>query len=401
MGHRIAVMMQIALSLSLLIGAGLLLGTLGSLRDVDAGFDGRAVLQFEIESPDFGRLSDFAEVGLDRIGSLPGVRSTSYYYGTQGLLQEEIIVPPLELSLRPGGPTISARQVWVGPRFFETLGIPLVSGTTLDDGMSVGQDVLTDGVLYANRGGLVLSEGLAARLFQGEDPIGRHVFTELELFDPGVPLPERPDLVDVVGVVGDVRHLSLRDQPDSTAYLFVPAPRRFVVRAEGDATALIPAVRRAVEEFDPELRISNAATLAQIREASIAPERFVAEVAALFALASLILAAIGTYGVFSYSAALRRAELGIRMALGARRGTLIAMFMRDTARTVGPGIVLGLLAAVATTRLLDSMLFGVAPTDPLSIIAATAVLAAAAAFAAYLPARRASRLDPMVILRDE
>jgi ABC-type antimicrobial peptide transport system permease subunit len=115
----------------------------------------------------------------------------------------------------------------------------------------------------------------------------------------------------------------------------------------------------------------------------------------------LILAAIGTYAVFSYSAALRRAELGIRMALGARRGTVIAMFMRDSVRTAGPGVVLGLLAALATTRLLEGMLFGVAPMDPLSIIVATVVLAATAAFAAYLPARRASRLDPMVILRDE
>jgi ABC-type antimicrobial peptide transport system permease subunit len=164
---------------------------------------------------------------------------------------------------------------------------------------------------------------------------------------------------------------------------------------------LIPAVRRVIEEFDPQVRMTNAVTLAQIRDASIAPERLVARIAALFALSSLILAAIGTYGVFSYSAALRRAELGIRMALGAGRSAVIALFMRDAVGTIGSGVVLGLMAALATARLVGSMLFGVTPMDPLSVVAATLILAVTAAFAAYLPARRASRLDPMVVLRED
>lgn len=400
MGHRIAVVAQVALSLCLLIGMGLFLRTLRNLSSVDVGFDEHEVLQFEIEaSPQ--RLIDFAEVGLARVGSLPGAQSTSYYYGTQGLLQEGIVLPPLELSLGPGGPTVSAREVWVGPRFFETLGIPFVSGRTPREDMGGGPDVLSEGVLYANGGELVLSAGLATRLFDGANPIGRRVFRELDTRDPRRPEVPVFERFDVAGVVGDVRHLSLRGQPESTVYSFIATPQRFLVRAEGDAAALVPAVRRAVDEFDPELRITNAVTLAQIREASVAPERFVAQVAALFALSSLMLAAMGTYGVFSYATALRRAELGIRMALGARRGTVIAMFMRDTVRTLGPGVVLGLLAALGTTRLLNSMLFGVTPMDPLSVIAATVVLAAAAVFAAYVPVRRASGLDPMLILRDE
>jgi len=382
-GHRITVVAQMALSLALLIGVGLFLRTLGNLHSVDAGFEAHDVLQFEIEAP-LRRVTDFANTGLDRLGSLPGVRSTSYYAGSQELLQEGIIVPPSELSLSPGGPAVSARSVLVGRRFFETLSIPLISGRTLQE--PVGE--------------LVLSAGLAARLFEGADPIGRRVFLKVDVFDPENPEPIFSEF-RVVGVVGDVRHVSLRDQPGSTVYRLIPSPQRFLVRAEGNASALIPAVRRAVEEFDPDFRITNALTLAQIRDASIAPERFVAEVAALFALMSLILAATGTYGIFSYTATLRRVEFGVRMALGARRGTVIAMFMRDTLRLLGPGVVLGLLAALATTRLLDSMLFGVAPTDPLSIVTATTVLAATAAFAAYLPARRASRLDPMVILHDE
>jgi predicted permease len=399
-GHRIAVVVQIALSLFLLIGAGLFLRTLENLSNVDAGFDGHEVLQFEIEGPP-RRLRDFAETALARLGSFPGVRSTTYYYGTQGLLQDDIILPPLDLSLNPGGPTVPAREVWVGPRYFETLGIPVVSGRTLREEMGNRADVLSDGVHYINRGELVLSASLAARLFEGENPIGRRVFAEFDFRNP-----ERPEVpvferMDVVGVVGDVRHLNLRNEPGLIAYSFITSPQRFLVRAEGDASALVPTVRRVVDEFDPALRITNALTLAQIRDASIAPERFVAQVAALFALASLILAAIGTYGVFSYTATLRRVELGVRMALGARRGTVIALFMYDTVRVLGPGIVLGFLAALATTRLLNSMLFGVTPMDPLSIVAATSVLTATAAFAAYLPARSASRLDPMVILHDE
>ena len=402
MGHRIAVVAQIALSLFLLIGAGLFLRTLQNLRSVDTGFDEHELLQFEIEQTlGSRRLREFAETGLARLGSLPGVRSTTYYW--QGLLQEGGSLPLLQLSVSPGGPTISAQRVAVGPRFFETLRIPLVSGRTLREELVTSDTVLSEDAYYLNRGEIVLSTGLAARLFEGEDPIGRRVLIELNVRDderPEVPVFER---FDVVGVAGDVRHVSLRDQSDLTFYTFItvnPAVS-FLVRAEGHAAALVPAVRQVVDEFDPESRITNAVTLALIREASIAPERFVAQIAALFALSSLILAAIGTYGVFAYSAALRRAELGIRMALGARRGTVIAMFMRDSVRTIGPGVVLGLLAALATTRLLESMLFGVTPMDPLSIITATVVLAATAAFAAYLPARRASRLDPMVILHDE
>jgi predicted permease len=222
MGHRIAVVLQIALSLYLLTGMGLLLRTLGNLGSVDVGFDEHEVLQFEIESPQSSRLRDFAETGLARIGSLPGAQSTSYYYGTQGLLQEDIVLPPLELSLGPGGPTISAREVWVGPRFFETLGIPLVSGRThREEFVDSGPDTLSEGVRYLNRGELVLSAGLAARLFEAEDPIGRRVLAEFGFRAP----PERPEgpvfvRYDVVGVVGDVRHLSLRNRPDSTVYMF-------------------------------------------------------------------------------------------------------------------------------------------------------------------------------------
>jgi predicted permease len=400
-GHRLAVVMQIAFSLALLIGAGLFLRTLGNLRGIDPGFGAHEVLQFEVESSGALRLSDFADVVLDRIGGLPGVQSTSYVVGTQELLQEDILVPPLQLSLGPGGSTISARQLWVGPRFFETVGIPLLRGETLREGMSGGPDVRVDGVSYAYREGLVLSADLAERLFEGEDPIGRSLFTQLAFFDPGVEMPEWYELVGVVGVVGDVRHLSLRDEPDLTAYRFIGSPQRFLVRADGDAAALIPTVHRVIEEFDPEVRVTNAMTLAQIRDASIAPERFVARIATLFALASLILAAIGTYGVFSCSAALRRAELGIRMALGAGRSAVIALFMREAVGTIGSGVVLGLMAVLATARLVGGMLFGVTPMDPLSVLAATLVLAVTAAFAVYLPARRASRLDPMAILREE
>lgn len=398
-GHRVAIVVQIALSLSLLIGAGLFLRTLGNLRDVDAGFDDeQTVLQFEIEAPSSRRLMEFGDTGLARLGSLPGVRSTTHYYAMPGQLQEG---ESALLSSSPGGSAISARPASVGPRFFETLGIALVSGRTLSGELTGGAAVLDEDVYYIDRGDMVLSENLAARLFEGDDPIGHRVFRDFMFRNPENPEFPVFETWTVVGVVRDIRYLDLRDPSDLTSYTFAPVPQHFVIQTESDAAAFAPVIRRVVEEFDPEFRIANARTLAQVRRDSLAPERFVAEIATLFALASLALAAIGIYGVFSYSARLRRVELAVRMALGARPRTVIAMFMLDNLRVVGPGIVLGLLAAFATTRFLTSMLFGVVPMDPSSVISATLILTMTAAFAAYLPARRSSRLDPMVVLRDE
>ena len=396
-GHRITVVAQLALSLALLIGAGLFLRTFANLLRADTGFEEQGVMQFEIESPDPRRLRDFAEAGLSRLANSAGVLSTTYY-GQQGLFTEEIAA--VMLSVNPGGQIVRGSLVYTGPRFFETLAIPFLAGRTFGGGSAEPRVVIQneEGIEIPS-GEVILSQSLADALFEGDDPIGRSLFWESE--EEGLEGEGRVLMTwEVVGIVGDVQHRNLREQSDRTLYLFSLQPRRFAVRTEGDAFSLAPIIRRIVDEFDSEFRITEMRTLAQLRSASLAPERFVAQMTTFFGLVSLVLASIGTYGVFSYAATLRRSELGIRMALGAKPGSVLTMFMRETIWVLGPGVALGLLAALTTTRLLESMLFGVKPADPVSIIVATVVLGATAAFAAYIPARRASRLDPMVTLRE-
>lgn len=381
--HRIVVVSQIALSLVLLVGAALFLQTLRNLRSLESGFEEEKVLEFWIETPRSGRLNDFFRSGRRLIGDLPGVDAVTSYSGglTEGPLGSM-------LGVSPGSDreTVPAVAMSIDPGFLNTTRIPLVSGRmfTERDGNEV----------------VILSRVLARRLFGDTDPIGRTAFIGTIGFPSR---PPQPRGLEVVGVVGDIRTDGDRD---SSPIVYFPEALPFVmnriaVRTSGEPGDVVPRLRRTVEEFDPGFRLAGVQTLRDARESAIAPERFVSDLAAVMSLAALALVAVGLFGAFAYAAARRRAEVALRMALGAEPNSILSLMMREVLSVLGVGLALGLGLTLAATRLLSGILFGVVPMDPASVLAAALILASVSVSAAYVPVRWASRLDPMVVLRHD
>jgi putative ABC transport system permease protein len=243
----------------------------------------------------------------------------------------------------------------------------------------------------------VINQALARRFWPGRSALGARI----TLDDPSDPESWRT----VVGVVGDVRQARLSEQAYPQIYLpFAQSPSRsmvLAVRADGDAASLVPAMRGSLAELDPDLPLTDIATLEERKAVSLARPRVNAAVIGAFALAALVLAAVGIYGVVAYGVVQRTRELGIRMALGAGRGTLLGMVIRQGMAPVLTGMLFGLAAALAGGPVLRSLLFDVDATDPLSFAAVILFLAGVALAAIYLPARRAARSDPMVALRND
>jgi putative ABC transport system permease protein len=246
----------------------------------------------------------------------------------------------------------------------------------------------------------IVSEGLARQLWGEQDPIGRRLNADL----PGV-----APWVSVVGVVGDIRQTTLSEEPPPAVYLpYLQAPRNFllqfmtfVVRTQSEPAAIAEALRRQLSEVDPNLPVYQVATMDQIVWASVAEPRFQTLLLGAFSALALLLAAIGIYGVMSYTVASSVPEIGVRLALGARAQDVAGMFVRRGLGLATAGLALGVAGALALTRLLSSMLYSVTPTDPVAFIAALVVLAVAALLASYAPARRAAAVDPAVALRHE
>ena len=273
-------------------------------------------------------------------------------------------------------------QVTVSPSFFATLGIPLVAGRTLTD----RDDLQAPRVVAINR--------TASRMyFPGANPIGRRFGNSLE----------NRTRTEIVGVVGDTKYNSLRDAAPPTMY--IPIGQRqwptmaVEVRTASDPASFVAGVREAVRRIDPNLPLMNMTTQTEEIEGRLAQERLFAQAYALFGLLAVSLASIGLFGLMSYSVARRTNEIGVRMALGARPGDVISMVMRESMVMVAAGIAVGLAGTVVTGRLIASLLFGLSPTDPPTVLLAVAVMLAVSAAAGYLPARRAARLDPMAALR--
>jgi predicted permease len=241
----------------------------------------------------------------------------------------------------------------------------------------------------------VINEAAARRYFPNERPIGRR-------FGPSV---ETSGRFEIVGIVRDAKYNSVRDAPPPTLYM--PYLQRccpavtFEVRTATDPAAFISAVRGAVREIDPNLPLINVTTQAEQVEARLAQERLFAQAYALFGALALLVASIGLFGLMSYNVARRTNEIGIRMALGAERRHVVRLVMKESMTLVAMGVVIGLIAALAAGRLVAAILFGLAPTDPATIAVAVSVMIGVSAIAGYLPARRASHVDPMVALRYE
>ena len=373
------VSVQVALSLLLLIGAGLFVRTLRNLEKVDPGFRREGVLLVDLE----GRRSAGARELVEAVRQIPGVLSAAISTHTplSGSTWSEPVAPAGEALPKRD----SAVFVAAGSGYFETLRIPVLAGRSFSEQDPGGSPSLA-----------VVNEELARRLFGGGNPVGRRLSALVR---------GKAAELEIVGVVKDTAQRELRAKPYPTVYvpyaqLTAEIPSTLAARASGSLAQVSAAIQKAVQAKLPESSIEVRTFSSQV-EATIAQERMMAALAGGFGGLALLLAGVGLYGLLNYSVLRRTREIGIRMALGAQRSEVVGKEVRGALRLVAAGLALGLPGAWVASRWVESLLFGLTPTDPATIAGAGAVLVAAALAAAYGPARRASRVDPTTALREE
>src|SRR5215475_9354741 len=382
------VVAQVALSLLLLVGAGLFVRTLINLQNLPSGFNQENVLLVSTDITAAGyqgnQLSALVREVEEKVKAVPGVQAASFsmVVFNQGFWPATIFTRDLN---EPERESRVIRNNVVGQDYFTAMGIPLIEGRVF------GPRDTEKSQLVA-----VISETLARRFFPDGSPLGKRF---------GLDRPESIDQFEIIGVVKDSKYRSLAEPPHPNAYYIhsqLPHPlNNFVIRYSGSAGAVIPQVRRAITEVNRNLPIDGVISLTEHIGLSLAQERLVARLATFFGLLALLLACVGLYGVLSYAVARRTNEIGIRIALGAMRGNVIWLVLREALALVGAGVVIGLLVSLAATKTVSTMLFGLKPNDPLTIAVATLLLLAVAALSAYPPARKASRVDPMAALRED
>jgi putative ABC transport system permease protein len=382
------IVIESAVAVVLLVGAGLLVRSLIRLQNTSAGFDPHNVLTMRIDLPqdkyptDEKKANFFHEVQT-RIAGLAGVESV-------GMISE------LPLSGQPndipyyveGRPPATPDQGFdddfrrVNTQYFQSLHIPILRGRNFTE-----QEVLKSAKL------LLISDLLAKQTFPNEDPIGHRLVMGM---GDGTPW-------EIIGIVGDIRHRALELQPAPAMYMPTLAEdwMNVVVRAQGDPTNLAGAVRREVKAIDPDQPVAAMKTMDDWMATSVSAPRYRTSLLALFAFVALVLASTGIYGVMSYSVAQRTHEIGVRMALGAGRRNVLGLVVRQGMTLVALGLVFGLLGAFALTRVMSSFLFEVTPKDPLTFVGVAVFLPVIALLACYLPARRATMVDPLIALRYE
>ncbi|MGH9777491.1 MAG: ABC transporter permease [Candidatus Acidiferrales bacterium] len=391
--HRLRgalVVSEIALALTLLVGAGLMLRSLLHLQSVPLGFQAENVLVMRINLPqgrypDGGQRVAFYDTLLERMRTVPGVREAAAVSGLpfeSWNWAQELYFEGRESTGEP----LSADVQAVTPSFFRTLGVPLLGGRDFS-----AQD--------GDRGALgvvVVSQGFARRFFPGQDAVGRRFRTT----------PTESPLT-IVGVVADIRPNgdSLRTEPPPTFYYCSCqigfSSMAILVRTGPPPESLTSALRSQVGSLDPELPVYNVRTMQAIVHAAVGETRFQTTLLALFAGLSLLLAAVGIYGVMAFSVSQRAHEIGVRMALGAQRRNVLSLILGQGALLAVLGVAVGLASAFALSRLLSTLLYRVAATDPLTFVGVSVLLLFVTLLASYVPARRAMRVDPMVALRYE
>jgi putative ABC transport system permease protein len=396
------VVTQMALALVLVVGASLLLRSFGKLRQVNPGVDANGVLTLQWFLP-FQRYDSmvkvwrFDDAALAKIRALPGVASAGLadempFLSDYGCTVQGFEDPAVNERLRAQHQTTCAGQGSASPGFFETLGIPLVSGRyfTNDDNEKPGT------------GAVIVTRAFAERFWPGENALNKGV-------NPNG--YGKPPFYHVVGVVGDIHGTSLEGPPAIGIYYpVVPIFGRWwtgrgvhlVVRTtRGRPLALVPAIRRAVAEVDPNIPLANARAMETIVAQSMGRLAFTMLLLGIAGIVALSLAAVGLYGLISYLVARRANEIGIRIALGAQSRQVEALVVRGALKLAALGILIGLAGAAAASQLMRVMLYGIAPWDPASYAAAVALLATVAIVAGWIPARRAARMDPAGVLRQE
>lgn len=392
--QRGLVVAQIAVSVVLLTGAGLLTRTLLQLAEVDTGVDAPEVLTMEValggtgrSSADQAQLYERIREELDR---LPGVSTVALgsvmplrNSGFQLEVKADGRVQP------PNEPMPRADFRTAGPGYFQAAGIPLRSGREFDATDRAGSALV-----------VILNETLAARLFPGIDPVGQRVAWTGDVLRF---IPVSGDWRTVVGVVGDTKDDGV--DGGSRPVLFMPFGQEqifaggLVIRAEQDAQALAPTATRIVRDLAPQQPIENVLTVDQIRDESVAPRRLNAVLIASFGILALIIAAVGIAGVLAFSVSARTNEIGIRMSLGADGGRVQRMILTEGGTLLAGGLLLGLAGSLVATRLIQGLLFGVPPHDPVTMIVVALAMVAIGVGACWIPARRAARIDPGVALR--
>jgi putative ABC transport system permease protein len=395
--RSVLVVVEVALSTVLLIGGGLLVRSFIRLIDVNPGYDPANVITAQIGLPETrygtpGQQRAFFDQLLERVASVPGVQSAGTTKMLPLLPGNMIISFGIVGQPTPNDPRdfprASTRIVSAG--YAEAIGLKLVAGRVLGPHDDAGTTPV-----------VVVSESLARQYLGGADKaVGAH----LQMFGP------QP--MEVVGVVGDVRHTGLDSDAQPEAYVLssqLPANARFgragttalVVRTSGDPLRVVPFLRRAVMDVDRGVPLDNVMTMEARLSASVAAPRFYALLLGLFALMALLLATIGIYGVLSYNVSQRHREIGVRMALGAAGRDILALVLGQGLRLAVVGVVIGVAGAFATTRFLRTLLFGITVTDPVTYVGITVLLTGVALLACWIPARRAIRVDPMTALRYE
>jgi predicted permease len=388
---RFVVVGQLALSLPLLVGAGLLARTLYNLQRVDLGYVADDVLTVRIDSQTAGysaprQTAAFEEI-FARIRALPSVRAAAY--SNNGLFHGSDNADSIAVEgyTPTGRDDRGSYYDAVGPGYFSTLGVPVLLGREITDRDRAGGPMVC-----------VINETFAKRFFEGRNPIGLHV-TQFYADDRHT--------YEVVGIVRDSRQTGLRGPIEHRFYTPMTQPAEmisamtFIVRPNGDAASALADVRRVIQQTEPTMPIIRAGGVTASIDERIAQDRMLAQLSIAFGVVAIVLAAIGLYGVLSYGIARRTNEIGIRKALGAQHGALIAMIARETGGLLLIGLVAGIAISAGATRLIASRLYGLSAGDPMTFASATAVLAVAAVLATWLPASRATRVDPLVALRFE
>ena len=397
------VVLQVALSLLLLVGAGLFLRTLLNLQSVEPGFNTRNLLLFGVQPGLIGykdeKLLQLYQQMSERLEAVPGVQAVTFsrtallaqsMSSRSVYLRDALSAPPdSEGRIKSSG---SAYIHQVRENFLEAMGIPLLAGRTLRS-----EDVARAPKV------VVVNQTFANKYFPDENPVGKR-FT----FDP-----TKPDEVEIVGLAQDAKYARQRDEIPPTAYTSWRQELRSMsgatveVRTAGDPAAVVAFVREAVGEVESNLPLNNVKTQIEQADETLRMERLFAKLLTLFGLLAQQLAAIGLFGVMAYAVSQRTREIGIRMALGADRSDVLKMILRQGMALALLGVVIGLAGAFALTKYLESkldlksMLYGIKVSDPLTYGVIAAVLTLVALVACYIPARRATKVDPMVALRYE
>ncbi len=387
--RSVFVVAEVALALVLLIGAGLMIRSFMELQAVETGFNPENVLTMRAQLPrkkysEPHQILDFFKQAQERIAALPGVQAVGAisYLPLTGPASRDSFGIVGQPAAAPGQePGVEVRVIT--PTYFQAMGIPLLKGRLLNE-----RDAKESRVLLIN-------ETMAKRHFAGVDPVGK----QMEVFWDG----SGPD--EIVGVVGDIHEGALNKEPEPAIYWAHPrvpySGMAIIVRTSGDAARFGAAVQKEIRALDPEQPIADVRTMQQVIAKSIARPRFNTLLLTIFAGVALVLASVGLYGVMNYSATQRTHEVGIRMALGATRADIMRMVVGNGMLLTLLGIGIGVALSLLLTRVMASLLFGVTATDVPTFFGVSLVLAAVALVANYIPARRATRVDPVIALRYE